>query len=359
MALHGLARLFEWGIERVLRRDGPPILRAYRGYAEPGALVLQGRVLSSARRGEAQAGQSAWTNIKQMVSLFVTTEVDGVTVRASGVTVQSDAEGYVTLRVPRPEGVHGWIEVPADLPWSKDPPVRMPVLVPGPDARFGVISDIDDTVLHTGAHTLWRNLWTTFSGNAMTRQVYGDAVALMARLSEGGRNPVFYVSSSPWNLFSFLEKVFARAGLVPGPMFLRDLGVSERGLIGAGHLDHKGSSIDRILAGNPGLRFWLVGDTGQKDAQVYAGVVSRHPGRIGGVILRDAASGLAPATQGAIDAIEAAGVPVQVVPQFGKLSARVLPGPEEGSSEGPETGPEERPAKQLGEVTGQGREALQ
>ncbi|MBP0481594.1 App1 family protein [Sagittula salina] len=321
------ARGIEGLIERAIRSDDPPMLKAYRGYAEPGGLVVQGRVLSAVRRSAPEDDQSKWANFRQMVSLFLTSEVLGVRVRAEGVEAVSDAEGYVTLRVPRAPEHAGWVHVEAELPDCDHTPVSMPVLVPQAEARFGVISDIDDTVLHTGAYSLARNLWTTFTGNALTREVYPDAVTLMRGLSEGGRNPVFYVSSSPWNLFGFLEGIFDRAGLVPGPMFLRDLGVSEHGLIGKGHGDHKGEAIDRVLAAVPDLRFWLMGDTGQKDAFVYRDAVARHPGRIGGVILREASGQVPQEARAAVDEIVAAGVPCAVVADFGALGDNVLPGP--------------------------------
>ncbi|QRF65382.1 phosphatase domain-containing protein [Ponticoccus alexandrii] len=333
MPVRRAARGVEGLIERVFRQDGPPMLKAYRGYAEPGGLVLQGRVVSAVRRAAPEADQTRWTNFKQMLSLFFTTEVQDVRVRAEGVEALSDAEGYVRLHVPRAPDHAGWVHVEAALADAGDPPVPMPVLVPQPGARFGVISDIDDTVLRTGAHSLLRNLWTTFTGNALTREVFDDAIALMRRLNEGGRNPVFYVSSSPWNLFAFLEKIFDRAGLVPGPMFLRDLGVSDRGLIGAGHGDHKGAAIDEILKATPDVPFWLIGDTGQKDAFVYRDAVGRHPGRIGGVILRQAPGRVAEETRAAVDEIGAGGVPVAVVASFDELGAEVLPAPEQQQGE--------------------------
>ncbi|MFW2588830.1 phosphatase domain-containing protein [Sagittula sp. SSi028] len=325
MAVTRAARGVERLVEHLFRRTGPPMLKAYRGFADPDGLVVQGRVVSAVRRSAPEADQSRWVNFKQMVSLFLTSEVRDVTVRAGGVEGQTDAEGYLRLTVPRRPDHAGWVDVAAELPDTVDGAVAMPVLVPPSDARFGVISDIDDTMMQTGAYSLLRNLWTTFTGNALTRQVFPDAVRLMGRLNEAGRNPVFYVSSSPWNLFTFLEKVFDRAGLVIGPMFLRDLGVSEQGLIGAGHGDHKGASIDRILSANPGLRFWLFGDTGQKDAMVYRDAVLRHAGRIGGVVLRQASSSVSSETQTAVDQIRQADLPVAVVNSFDEIDENVLP----------------------------------
>ncbi len=320
-----LAQRAESFIEARLRRDEPPVLEPYRGYAEPGALVLRGRVLSGLRRRDPVPESSRWANFRQMVGLFLTSEVAGVTVRAGGHTAQSDDEGYVTLRLPRDGVAPGWAAPLAEIAQAAHEPRAMPVLVPRNDARFGVISDIDDTMMHTGAHSLLRNLWTTFTGSALSRRVFPDAVALIDRLSAGGRNPVFYVSSSPWNLSHFLESVFHRAGLVPGPMFLRELGVRDGGAIGASHLDHKGAAIDLVLAANPDLGFVLLGDTGQMDAFVYRDAVRRHPGRIRAVILREPVKGSARSSLAALLEIEAMGVPTHYARSFADLPPRVLP----------------------------------
>jgi len=99
-------------------------------------------------------------------------------------------------------------------------------LLPAPNAEFGIISDIDDTLIKTEAWSLSRNLWNSLTGNAHSRYVFPDAIELIQTLHKQ-INPVFYVSSSPWNLHGFLTEIFDRAGLVRGPKFLRILGISE------------------------------------------------------------------------------------------------------------------------------------
>ena len=195
------------------------------------------------------------------------------------------------------------------------PPVLFPARIPAPDADYMILSDIDDTMIQTGAHSLARNLWTTFTGSALTRQVHDDALALMTTLVDGGRNPVFYVSSSPWNLHDFLDRLFAREGVPKGPMFLRDLGLTDEG-VGASHLTHKGAAIDTLLAVNPDLPAYLMGDSGQQDAIVYRDVIARHPDRIRGVALREPAPGVGADDMAAFAAIEAAGVPCFHAPSF-------------------------------------------
>ena len=305
--LQRIAVRAEHGWERLTATGGDPVLDAYRGYATPEALVVRGRVLTALRRTKPEPEASRWTNLLQMAGLFLTSEVSGIAVHSAetGCATRSDAEGYIRLDVPRTDHAPGWNEVHLEIEGRPGTRRGFPVLIPPPEARRGVISDIDDTMMRTGAYSLARNLWTTFTGSALTREIFPDAVELMARLHDRV-NPVFYVSSSPWNLHHFLDAVFARAGLVAGPMFLRDLGLTGN----RGHRDHKGAAIDAILAANPDLPFVLIGDTGQKDAFVYRDAIARHPGRIERVILREPVVGAPRASLEAIDAMERAGVAV-------------------------------------------------
>ena len=73
------------------------------------------------------------------------------------------------------------------------------VLVPSHAAAFGVISDVDDTILETGVQRVGRMIRQTFTGSALTRTPFPGAAELYRDLADG-INPVFYVSSSPWNL---------------------------------------------------------------------------------------------------------------------------------------------------------------
>ncbi len=319
-SIHRVALRLEKLFERVLpRRSRPPLFEAYRGYATPDALVVRGRVLTGLRRGTSREQQSTFTNFRQMMALFLTDEVAGVEVVAQGRSVRSDEEGYVLLELPRGDVPPGWRHVAVSMPDAPDVTVRAPVLVPSAEAAFGVISDIDDTMMRTGAWSGPRNLWTSLTGNAATREVFTDAVALMDRLHDG-RNPVFYVSSSPWNLHDFLDDVlFRRAGLVAGPVFLRDYGLSETQFVTGTHGSHKGAAIDRILVANPELGFVLIGDTGQHDAEVYAAAVERHPERIRRVILRETVARRDAPAERALAALRNAGIPADVVGDYGTL----------------------------------------
>lgn len=256
----------------------------HRGFSTPGGCIIRGRVLN--HYGLSSASQST-SRIKAAINMarnFITRELADVEVVAGGNRGLSDEEGYFALEGPAlPPGRQ---EIEVELPAAG---VRRNAIVhvTDPRAAIGVISDIDDTVLKTGAYFALLNFWTTITTAASRRKTFADTVSLIRTLC-GTVNPVFYVSSSPWNLHAYLQTIFAANGVPDGPMFLRDLGLSEDKFIKSSHGSHKGEAIDTILAANPSLKFILIGDTGQHDATVYLDAIRRHPGRIVKVILRQA-----------------------------------------------------------------------
>jgi phosphatidate phosphatase APP1 len=313
LRLARIATVIEKRLDPIIqRKHEAAVIASYTGYATPDHLVVRGRVLGRVRENTVRAEQSKWRNLRQMVSLFLTDEVADVTVTCAGYTAQSAEEGYFTILVQR-DGQSGWVDLKVT---AGDVTAICPVLIPQPDAEFGMISDIDDTMMETGAYSIWRNLWTSLTGNALTRKVFPGAVTLMELLHQGGRNPVFFISSSPWNMHAFLDQIFVRTGLPKAPKFLRDYGISETQFITGTHGDHKGSAIDRVIVANPDLLFILIGDTGQHDAHVYCDAVTRHPGRIKQVILRAPGKGADAEDMSFVDGIRNAGVPVTVGPDY-------------------------------------------
>jgi phosphatidate phosphatase APP1 len=160
------------------------------------------------------------------------------------------------------------------------------VLVPGKRAEFGVISDIDDTVLQTHVTRRLKMLWVTFVGNAYTRLPFEGTTELYQALAIGAsgraQNPFFYISKSPWNLYDFLIAFMDRHELPRGALFLRDLGVRQEA-----PLDFKTSTIEQVLNTYPNLSFVLIGDSGERDPDIYLDIAARHPGRIRAIYIRE------------------------------------------------------------------------
>lgn len=283
--------------ERLGSRD-PIMIAAYRGYGTSSRLYLKGRVLENKRVAAAADDDTLWDNLVNMYRRFESDEAPGAQVLARFQGIEhravADEEGYFEVAI---EPAH---RLPADRLWH---PVELEllspestahasvratgqVLVPPSEARFGVISDIDDTVVQTDAAHLLRMARTVFMGNARTRLAFGGAAAFYRAL-HAGVNPIWYVSSSPWNMYDLLSDFFQLHEFPEGPILLRDWGITENEFFQTRHREYKLDVVRRLLDLYPDLPFVLIGDSGQEDPEIYRELVGLYPRRILAVYIRD------------------------------------------------------------------------
>lgn len=287
-----------------LHHTEPLLVIPYHGFGTKEQVFLQGRVLVDQGIQAAQDDDTLWENLHAMYLRFASREVAGVRVHVhlQGATweARSDQEGYfhVEMKLARPLPItQAWhvvsITLP-DVPSTTQPgPVTShgQVVTPTVLSTFGVISDIDDTVVATQATNLLKMARIVFLNNARTRLPFAGVAAFYRALQRGTSgsedNPVFYVSSSPWNLYDLLVDFLAIHGIPAGPLFLQDYGIEPHKLITVGHRAHKLAAFQRILQTYPMLPFILIGDSGQEDPEIYAEMVKTYPGRIRAIYIRD------------------------------------------------------------------------
>jgi phosphatidate phosphatase APP1 len=278
----------------------------YRGFGNTGEVFVSGRVLANVPVGPIDAGDAWWRNLATAFRHLETDEVPGARLRLSFAQMErhaiTDEEGFYRawLRPPAPlPSTDLWHRVDVEVvePLHRDAKhVRTSglVLVPPPSARFGVISDLDDTVIRTDATRLLTMLKRTLLDNARTRLPFAGVAEFYRGLHLGDQgndaNPVFYVSSSPWNLYAVLTEFLEFQTIPRGPLILRDWGISESGLLPSDHGQHKLGAIRQIMDCYPDLPFILLGDSGQEDPEIYRDVVHQYAGRILGVYIRNVTS---------------------------------------------------------------------
>jgi phosphatidate phosphatase APP1 len=292
---------FRFGLKRRLGLLDPFEILPYRGHGTTRELFLRGRVLEEAGITRAGRDDAVWKNILNMVRRFASDEVAGARVMASfeGLQVETtaDAEGFFEVRFQLAEpldGPDGWYQVGLELLSPPSPGggrVRSKghVLVPH-GARFGVISDLDDTVVRSSATNVLKMAWIVVRNNAHTRLPFEGVAAFYRALQVGpdskSSNPVFYVSSSPWNIYDMLVDLLNVHGVPPGPLFLKDWSLSVLGK----HRDYKMGVIRRLLRTYKDLPFVLIGDSGEEDPEIYLQAVQEHQGRIKAIYIRDVTS---------------------------------------------------------------------
>jgi phosphatidate phosphatase APP1 len=296
--------LLKYRLRERLGSRNPIMILPYRGYGTPERLFLRGRVLEDRGITSPAENDSVWDNLLNMWRRVKSIEIPYARVRARyGDEVQvvtADVEGFFEVWMEpqgKTPGSGLWREIDLDLVYPLREDAEIPravgeVLVPPDTAEFAVISDVDDTVIQTDATNLLRMARATFLGNARVRLPL-QGVAAFYRALHGGStghalNPMFYVSSSPWNLYDLLSDFFNLRGIPIGPvLFLRDWGLSDDGFLPLHNRAHKLSYIKEIVETYTSLPFILIGDSGQEDPEIYAEVVSRYPDRVRAVYIRN------------------------------------------------------------------------
>jgi phosphatidate phosphatase APP1 len=285
---------------------GPVKIITYRGYGREDLLYLRGRVIEDKHIHEGEQNDHVWDNLVNMYKRLESDEVPHarLVARFGGVEeeVQADEEGHFEVWIrPREPLTPNRLWHPVELELIDpipDAQRRYPVkatgevLVPLPTAQYVVISDIDDTIVRTDAAHLLNMARNVFLGNAHTRLPFPGVAALYRALfagqSENEMNPLFYVSSSPWNLYDLLAQFFNLNEIPIGPvLFLRDWGINEDEILPVRNAKHKTKVIRQMLQFYPRLPFLFIGDSGQEDPEIYADLIREFPQRVKAVYIRN------------------------------------------------------------------------
>lgn len=296
-------RIDDWADEfrhRLDKYDDPDddiFIMPFIGFGNHEKIFSKGRVLEKKDAGLAQETDSRWRNLIRMLRLFETDEVPRALVRARFENleneIRADREGYFDIELNTGDRSQTglWHDLDLELlePTINNTKTTGQILIPPASAKFGVISDIDDTVIKTNVTNRLKMLATTVLTNEHTRLPF-EGVAEFYRALQMGRdgdenNPIFYVSSSPWNLYTLLIEVFKKREIPLGPLFLKDFG-THTAFNASDHQTHKLENIRRVLDTYPHLPFVLIGDDGEQDPQIYRQVVKEYPKKIRVIYIR-------------------------------------------------------------------------
>ena len=283
--------------------DGPFEVLTYRGFGTTTSAYVYGRAQENRGVGPSDPAHSVLDNLMNTYRRAQSHPLPfadlAVTFAASSTVLKADDEGFFTARIDLAEPLvtsTEWNEYTVDLLAPSRPGVDRArqvgeVLIPPPGARFGVISDIDDTVIQSRVSNFLEAARTVILGNAHTRLPFPGVAAFYQALRNGvagaEKNPIFYVSSSPWNIHDVITEFMDLRKVPRGPVLLRDWDISFGALASTRHLDHKGAFIRTIMQLYQDLPFILLGDSSQHDPEIYRQIVHEFPGRVRTIYIRD------------------------------------------------------------------------
>ncbi|QTF91773.1 phosphatase domain-containing protein [Halomonas sp. BM-2019] len=285
-----------------MKRDlgrGGIVVHPYRGYGSRREVFLMGRVFHQAALGRAIPHHGMLRDVADVVRRLARRGVSGVRVEArlgaNRTTATTDRDGFFDLHLPLET------PLPQERVWHQaelqlvrgDERVHCyaEAYIPPSETDLLVISDIDDTVMYTGVADRLRMLYRLFVQKAHQRTAFPGVASLYRALHAGAegdaRRPILYVSQGPWSIYEMLEAFFQLNSIPVGPiLFLREWGLSWRRPWPRRAEGHKHALITRMLTMMEGLPCVLIGDSGQRDPEVYTRIVKEHPGRVKAIYIR-------------------------------------------------------------------------
>ncbi|WP_242682630.1 App1 family protein [Desertivibrio insolitus] len=287
--MHRAARMedafHEFREKRARRRGLTSTVIPYTGYGAPGWVRVLARVLLT-KPEPAKSERSRYENIRGWRS-FTSVPVNDVDVIVrigdAEHTVRADRGGVVDARLEA-DLSPGWHEI--HVRTDESDWVLAKVVVTDPAVDFGVISDIDDTVMVTALPRPFLAAWNTFVLDEHARRAVAGMAVLYERLTrEHDGTPVIYLSTGAWNVAPTLSRFLGRNLYPAGPLLLTDWGPTHDRIFRSGKL-HKKETLERIAQEFPEMRWLLVGDDGQHDEELYGAFVRSHPQNVVAVAIR-------------------------------------------------------------------------
>ncbi|MBC7872194.1 MAG: DUF2183 domain-containing protein, partial [Chitinophagaceae bacterium] len=297
----------KFGLRQRLKH-APLMILPYIGHGTPDTLHLHGRVMEDKHIGSAKDDDTIWDNLANMYRRLTSREIPYAVIKAqfAGIEVEvtADSEGFFEVQIPvnSPElsaflttqVTHEISLKLIDYPQRHHPLEDVTaigeIIVPQMNTQFGIISDLDDTIIKTDVLEIIKLARNTFLRNARTRLPFEGVAAFYRALqlgTIGGYNPIFYVSNSPWNLYDLIVDFFEVRDIPIGTFFLKDLGLTENHFIADNSQEHKTGLIQTLLDQHPQLSFILIGDSGEHDPEIYYQIAQANPSRVKAIYIRD------------------------------------------------------------------------
>jgi phosphatidate phosphatase APP1 len=286
--MHRAARIedavHEFRQRRAQARGHVPTVIAYTGYGSTAwvrvlaRVLLTRRILPGARtRQESVRGWRSFTSVP-FGGASVSVEVGG---RSHDVVAD---RGGVVDAVVEVALEPGWQQITFHVEGGDD--VESRVFIVDPATRFGMVSDIDDTVMVTALPRPLLAAWNTFVLDEHARVPTPGMAVLLERLTtEHPGSPVIYLSTGAWNVAPTLRRFLSRNLYPAGPLLLTDWGPTHDRFFRSGR-EHKRENLRRLAREFPDVRWLLVGDDGQHDEEIYAEFAADSPASIAAIAIR-------------------------------------------------------------------------
>jgi phosphatidate phosphatase APP1 len=289
-AVFGLLALSVGVVAKCVHDDGVHVV-VYDGYATSSRFFVGGRVLEDDPVRRADAERAWLANLRDAIEMLESDEVPEVRLRVEvggeAYDAKSNEEGVFLLDqpvrgTPLPAGTgQTRAQILGPPRWAGASSVGTVHVLPDTQC-VAVISDFDDTVVQSHVTDPARLVAQTAFRNAGQLVPVPGAGAAYRAASDAGACGFFYVSGSPENLYPRIREFLTLHAIPSGPLLLKNFGTDKV----FAQDEYKIGRIERLLADLPHVRFILVGDSGERDPEIYRAIARSHADRVVAIVIR-------------------------------------------------------------------------
>jgi phosphatidate phosphatase APP1 len=273
-------------------------IKIYHGYGHQHDLLLYGHLFNRPTVTRKGYSTNIFLNIIYLLRLFFVKTVPCAPVELRWqnqvLHQETETDGFIKFEWASDEPVPaGWHDVVVQYKAGEQPVTGTGQLFVPHITQYAFISDIDDTIMISHSAAIFKRLRALFTANPRTRRIFLDVdthyrLLSLSNTSREAPNPFFYVSSSEWNLYDYLEDFFSYNHLPKGAFLLNHI-KNWTELLKTGNTKHQGKLIRvaRILRAFPNQRFVLIGDNTQHDPAIYKTIAEKYSNRIHAIYIRN------------------------------------------------------------------------
>ena len=296
-------------------------LKLYRGYLNDQELIVFGHVFKSWAPDKYRIDRRGIRHAFSIIHMFNISPIPNIRVKLEfkGTVVETKTlhDGYFRFSIPFDKVLEsGWHEYIITCKIKDFGIVEKGEVLKPFESKYLIISDIDDTILVSRSNNFFKKMYIILLKNINKRKVFDDVVPHYMALSTYGQqdkkafNSFFYVSSSEWNLYNFINEFAEIHSLPKAVIKLKKIktGLLDLLFTGRGNHDHKFEKIKDIISFYPNLQYVLLGDDSQRDPDIYERICKIFPLNVAAVYIRHTAKDKKQKTQNILDNMEDLGV---------------------------------------------------
>lgn len=276
-----------------------PHIKIYNSYGNDGRILVIGHVFEVKSNHELES-PVVQNNIVALINLFRKRTIPNARLFLyfgnEVVETTSEFDGFFKFDFfSKMENSAGWQFVQVKMKDEKDEVIAeaQGQLYLPQKTKYAFVFDIDDTIMQSFSSTIFKRLYELISRSPAKRRLFDNTSKFYNALAEsnnenGFNHPFFYVSSSEWNLYDYLNTVFKQHNL-PNGIYLLNTIKYLSSFVKTGKNGHEGKlmRIARIILAFPSHQFVLIGDNTQKDPEIYAAIAEKYPTQIAHVLIRN------------------------------------------------------------------------